>query len=52
MMSFLFDVVAYRYLLELGMLVFLTELVLLGLRGKWYSLNFWFQWFVIFFFLN
>ena len=31
------DVAAtYRYLLELGMLVCLTELVLLGLKGKWY----------------
>ena len=33
----LFHVIAYRYLLELGMLVFLTELELLGLKGKWYK---------------
>lgn len=37
MMSVFFNVVSYRYLLVLGMLVFLTELGLQGLRGKWYG---------------
>lgn len=37
MMSFFFNVIVSRYRQELGILVFLTELGLRGLRGKWYG---------------